>query len=582
MKKKTLKKYYVVLIILAVLISAAVVFGSRISDYIKGLSSDNKPGQTDNSNQTTPKQTDPTTGGTTPSPSETQEPTVPPTTEPPLIEHKVVDECLPENFKGFSYQIIVNDKVVTDYIRENEIFFGPSDEYTDVKGLTTFRGNNWRDTPSFGTVDVKEGKLEKIWWKRNGYIDIWTGAGWTGQPLIIEWDDATKRIMNLNEDKKQKDGLKEIIYATLDGKIYFMDLDDGSETRPPINVGYPHKGNATLDPRGIPLLYAGQGVGEKGGVSGPFGFRIFNLLNQERLLFIDGRDKFAYRGWGAFDAAALVDAETDTLIQVGENGIIYSVDLNTKYNPDQASLSIDPDIVRLRYKSPYDTRIGIENSPIGYRNYIYFVDNTGLLMCIDVNTLKPVWLRYVNDDTDSTMVLEEINRNEAYLYTACEVDWQGKGGKAYIRKINAFTGELIWEYPVDAYYNKDSNGGALATPVLGKKDISHLIIFNIAKVNSNGNGSKLLAFNRVTGKVEWEVDMNHYCWSSPVDFYTPEGKSYLIVSDSGGNMRLLDGLTGTQLDSVNLELNIESTPAIYGDMIVVGTRGQKIWGVKIK
>ena len=33
-----------------------------------------------------------------------------------------------------------------------------------------------------------------------------------------------------------------------------------------------------------------------------------------------------------FDGSALVDAETDTLIYPGENGILYLIRLNTKYD----------------------------------------------------------------------------------------------------------------------------------------------------------------------------------------------------------------------------------------------------------
>jgi hypothetical protein len=36
------------------------------------------------------------------------------------------------------------------------------------------------------------------------------------------------------------------------------------------------------------------------------------------------------------------------------------------------------------------------------------------------------------------------------------------------------------------------------------------------------------------------------------------------------------------LDKIPLQANIEGSPAIFEDMIVVGTRGQQIWGIKIK
>ena len=43
--------------------------------------------------------------------------------------------------------------------------------------------------------------------------------------------------------------------------------------------------------------------------------------------------------------------------------------------------------------------------------------------CVDLNTMKPVWLRDVSDDTNSTTILEETE-DGVFLYTACEVDHQ--------------------------------------------------------------------------------------------------------------------------------------------------------------
>ena len=33
---------------------------------------------------------------------------------------------------------------------------------------------------------------------------------------------------------------------------------------------------------------------------------------------------------------------------------------------------------------------------------------------------------------------------------------------------------------------------------------------------------------------------------------------------------------------INIESNIEASPAAYGNMIVVGTRGQRIYGIRLK
>ena len=56
-----------------------------------------------------------------------------------------------------------------------------------------------------------------------------------------------------------------------------------------------------------------------------------------------GRDSLSYRGsWGAFDSSAVLNKETDTLINVGENGLIYKTKLNTKYDPISGTISISP------------------------------------------------------------------------------------------------------------------------------------------------------------------------------------------------------------------------------------------------
>lgn len=497
-----------------------------------------------------------------------------------LAEVLEIDAALkPSAFKKFNSEVLVNRKAVSDYKREFQISLGNAGEYSSLEGVTCFRGSNYRQNASYGYAEVNEQKLKKVWSMRNGSIDIWTGTGWNGQPSIVKWSDEVRNIMNIYPEKKKKADLKEVIYATLDGKIYFMDAEDGKPTRPAIDVGYPHKGSVVIDPRGYPLLYAGQGIPDKNGKPVPIGYRIFSLIDQKCLYFIDGRDKDAYRNWGAFDSGPIIDADTDSIILCGENGIIYSGKLNTSLDMNKGTISIKPDLVKYRYHSPVSTKIGTENSPAIYKNLAFFADNSGFFQCLNLNTLKPVWVRDVTDDTDSTTAIEE-EANSVSLYTACEVDHQGANGASYIRKINALSGELLWEKKVAAAYDPKTNGGALASPIIGQNDIDGLVIYNIAKTGK-GNAGTLFALDKKTGKEVWTVKLKHYCWSSPVAVYTKEGKSYIVQCDSAGQMFLYEGTTGRQLDCIELGSNIEASPAIYENTIVVGTRGQLIYGIKI-
>jgi outer membrane protein assembly factor BamB len=248
--------------------------------------------------------------------------------------------------------------------------------------------------------------------------------------------------MNILPEKKQKPDLKEVIYGTLDGKIYFLDLDNGQPTRSPINLGAPIKGSVTVDPRGYPLLYSGQGIDEIDGNRIDIGYRIYNLINQKQMLFINGIDPFAYRGWGAFDCSPLIDGKNNTMLLAGENALFYNVKLNTLYEPEKSSISIKPEIIKYRYSSVKNQRIGTENSPVIYKNYAYYTDNEGILHCLNLNTMTPVWLRDVTDDSDTTIAIDQPDEAEVYLYTANEVDLQENNGTSYVRKINALT--AIW------------------------------------------------------------------------------------------------------------------------------------------
>ncbi len=473
--------------------------------------------------------------------------------------------------------------------KKEKISFGASGEYSELEGVTTFRGNNYRDNASFGTRTVSQKKLEIVWEKEglgaiSAHNSYWPGTGWTGQPLLVHWPENIRKMMNINEQMKSKD-LVEVIYPALDGNIYFLDLDTGKSTRNKIQIGYPIKGTGMIDPRGYPVLYTGMGINENNGKFAEYKFRIINLLNQKELYSIFGRDEVAYRGWGANDASALLDRKTDTLLNVGENGLVYRVKLNTEFDKSAGTLSMAPQLTKYRYRSPFNDEQGIENSPAVYKNYMYFCDNGGTLQCLDLNTMKPVWIYETKDDTDATIVVEETSEG-VFLYTANQVDKRGENGKASvadcnIRKLNALTGELIWQKDYQCVYNYYINGGALGTPVLGKDDISNMVIFNICFTGSNSDGT-MVALDKKTGEEIWKKKLASYSWCSPLDFKSSDGKTYMVYSDFAGYLHLVDPMNGKTLDSVSLQGNVESSPAIYNDTIVVGSYARKIFGIKVK
>lgn len=479
-----------------------------------------------------------------------------------------------------------SNAVIPDYQPTDTVAFGDPANYTAVPGVLTFRGNNARTAPVYGTADVKQRKLQVVWTQETGEVrgddSYWPGAGWTGQPLLVHWPEATRKAMGYAPEFANDPNFTEVIYPTFSGVIYRLDLATGKQTRDPINTGCGYKGTGSIDPRGYPLLYAGQGLDDMNGKECPFQYRIFDLIQNKQVSGWDGQDAGAPRkGWGAFDSSALVNAASDTLIEPAENGLIYKVKLNAKFDAAAKSVSVSPELTKLTYQTPASKKNGIESSAVAYRNLMYATDNDGNLICWDANTLQVIWARELGDDTDSSPVLDQ-SPDGVFLYTGNEVDARTDPSQfvTNLRKIDALTGKLVWQYDVPAVREEPNNGGLLATPLLGTGSISDLIIFNVAKTTNHTEGD-MIALDRKSGALVWKRHLKRYSWSSPVQINATDGTAYGVVTDSGGTMHLFDPNTGADIDTLSLGKNTEASPAVYGNMLVVASYAKRIWGIKL-
>lgn len=505
------------------------------------------------------------------------------------IEAHPIDAARPDSSAfDLSYSVYENYKRADDYNREEPITFGLGEDYTELEGVITFRGNNFRENAAYGTASLENKKFKVLWKNNIGSIDsgyaVWTGVGWNGQPVMIHWSDEMRQMMNIRDEYKNDSELVEVIYGTLDGNIYFLDSRTGDYTRDPIKLGFPIKGSVSIDPRGYPLLYVGQGISKANGKVGSIGWRVYNLLNQEHMYLLNGHDELRYRTHGSFDGVCLLDAETDTIVEGAENGIFYTIKLNTVFDKSAPSITIDPEVTLYRYKSRQsraigDDGLGIENSVAAYGKYAYFADNSGLLTCMDLNTMQPAWLFDVGDDTDASISLEQQDDGTVALYTVNEVDIQGSGGMCTIRKLDALTGEQLWSYSVKCNSDGTNGGGGFASPAMGKEHLSSLIFFNVCRTEGGGT---LYAFDKQSGEIVWQKSTNRYSWSSPVLVYDGKGDAVLIVGNSAGKLRMYDPLTGEIYDEIEISGNMEGSPAVYGDTLVIGTRDCKIYGIQIQ
>jgi hypothetical protein len=403
--------------------------------------------------------------------------------------------------------------------------------------------------------------------------------------------------------------------ASLDGSIYFMELSTGAKTRDPIKTGAPFKGTPSLDPRGWPIVYVGHGLNPQGSPNNEYDhmyFRAYSLIDSSQLFSYgyDVRDPVAFRtGWQAYDSSPLIDAESDTLIWPGENGVVYTVKLNTVYDTAANTITMTPGpMVKYTYTSTRNQSTGvygIENSAVGWRNYLIFTDNIGMLQCVDLNTMELVYANDLENDSDVSMVLEEdADAQTFYLYSGCEfddsvVDATSSSGTCYARKIDGLTGHIIWTTPFTVYTAVGGNvdGGILASPILGKEGTSMegLIIYTVSSlIKEDGNRTAMVvALDKNDGHIVWQVDMENGGWTpaSPAAVYTEDGQGYIVQCLYKGTVKLIraDADTARVVSTVNVSEamgteepnSFEATPAVFGDMIVVGSRSGHFFFIRI-
>ena len=201
-------------------------------------------------------------------------------------------------------------------------------------------------------------------------------------------------------------------------------------------------------------------------------------------------------------------------------------------------------------------------------------------------------LAYVDVTGDAGVVIEEsADNNTIFLYAANKADGRSAADgrdKAYIRKIDGRTGTVAWTKTFDA--SAENAGGAYAPVHIGKNELNGTVIASLSAValNDGTDGGLIIALDKSTGEEKWRVEQADGIWSAPVVIYDENGKGYILQCDRGGKLTLYSGIDGQAMCSIDLGSRIESTPAVFNNTLVVGTRGvdgsgqgPKIVGIRI-
>ena len=449
------------------------------------------------------------------------------------------------------------------------------DRYAREDRVMTFRKNLLRNADFGGRVEGTPTEIEVAWSYDTPYGRAETrfgqwggGTGWTGQPLYVHWTAEEMDSIKAGGAPLTADfGAEEVMVGSLCGEAFFLNFLTGKPSREPLDLHNVVKGTMSLDPE-LMNLYVGQGV-PKGE---PLGCQAFDLRSHQRGCFF--ADPKAWRGWQAFDSSPIVAG--GYLFWPGENGSLF------KFRRQEGGQLQRVSTLRYRVNGAAP---GIESSLCVYRNYGFFGDNHGNIICVNLNTMRPVWHVKNLDDSDGTIVCREED-GMPYLYTACEVDKQGTHGQCRFLKLNALDGSIVWERLIACNRvdlgSKVLDGGMYSTPLLGRGDCEEMIFANICRNSADPARGQLTAISTVDGSIRYTVGYGNFCWSSPVALCNEKGEMFIFTADANGMVYLIRGTDGSIICKKNMGANFESSPCVVGNSIVVGCRGTKIYKFTIK
>ena len=171
----------------------------------------------------------------------------------------------------------VDGQKVASYNRPDPIDFGRGSTYTALEGVITFRGNNYREGASYGTADVQAGHAvagverdlrQPAQEQRHRLVDRERLDRTAAHCQVARRPQADHEHQGRQEVRPRAWSRSSI--PCLDGRIYFLDLKDGTATRPTIKSGGgPFKGTGSIYPNGIPILTVGHGEGRSRQGDGP-------------------------------------------------------------------------------------------------------------------------------------------------------------------------------------------------------------------------------------------------------------------------------------------------------------------------
>jgi len=353
------------------------------------------------------------------------------------------------------------------YFPEAEQIASANQKIKELSGIraviSTFRGNNERNY--YG--DKCPSRLDEIWTSNMGSgksfaygkMWVWTGAGWTGQPLVVQEDSNTyivqgcfdynvKKIDARNGKVLWKYKFNDIIKGT--GTIWINEKADNEDEKV--------------------VIMQGSRRGESGEEAGlATSFRGISYFSGKELWKLNSKRTASYSRDVDGSAVTLGDTAYIDL----ENGVF------TVFSPEKAKGEMRDGIFQPKIYNEtnlwndadikaHGGNLVAESSPTVFNNKIYIVSGSGHVYGYNLKTKTVDWDFYIGCDMDGSAPLT----NDNCLLVSVEKEYiKGHGGVFKLDPSKPEKDAAVWYFPTGTKHFAYWDGGIVGSVAVNDKYI---------------------------------------------------------------------------------------------------------------
>ncbi|HRZ85931.1 MAG TPA: hypothetical protein P5277_04080 [Candidatus Paceibacterota bacterium] len=432
----------------------------------------------------------------------------------------------------------------------------------DVK-ISTYLGNSQRKY--YGEGQISNLNVRKKYFLGSGKTivgketKVWSGAGWTGQPLLVN-----------------QNGIDYLVIGAFDHNLYKIRRDN-FETQWKYQFDDVIKGTGTIiqTERGLEVIQGSRKGNNKNNSSNEVpSMRSISFETGEEIWRKDIERTASYSR--DMDSSAL-DLMNGEVFAVGENAIGYFLDKNGK------------EVSRVRLFEEGDANkhrgnLVAESSPARFDDMIYISCGSGHVYGIDICEREIVWRHDIGSDLDGTISIDE----SGCLY--CPIEKQYIAGNGGVIKLDPKKQNSVqWFLPTKNRKFASWDGGVIGSVSLNDlycKETDNKLFASLAIDGNLYLGSQIeITGEKVKGpdgEIFYDTPKLYSVQSLAPSISTPIfSQGNKIIAPTYGGVFLLE-YEFTDLKNENLEMKIlshalngmsfEATPVVWDDCVYIACR----------